>query len=341
MANYTNVIARSTSNPPAQVADDVSALIPEEVSREIWKAVEYQSVAMRLFKKRQMGRRQQRIPVLGTKPLAYFVSGDTGLKQTTEVDWKNVYLNAEPIAALVPIPTDVLDDVRSNPGYDLWGEIKPELTEAIAVAMDEAIFFGVNAPASWPSAIAVAAAAAGNTVTRGAGTDLASDFSAVMKTVEADGYIPNGWVIRPQVKGDLRDLRATTHELIFQPENQASVAMGEFGPDPLYGHIWGEPAYVSMAGFAAFASTGGAGYYEGITGDWNQGVLGLRQDITFDIFDTGVIQDGSGNIVFNLIQQDMVVMRVVTRVGFAVPNPVNRVQPTDANRYPFGVLRQT
>jgi hypothetical protein len=35
----------------------------------------------------------------------------------------------------------------------------------------------------------------------------------------------------------------------------------------------------------------------------------------------------------------MVAMRVVARYAFQVPNPLSRIQPTEANRYPFGVLR--
>ena len=51
-----------------------------------------------------------------------------------------------------------------------------------------------------------------------------------------------------------------------------------------------------------------------------------------------VIQDGSGNIVYNLAQQDVVALRAVMRVGFALPNPVNRVQPSASERCAFAVL---
>jgi len=54
-----------------------------------------------------------------------------------------------------------------------------------------------------------------------------------------------------------------------------------------------------------------------------------------------VIDDGAGNILFNLAQQDMVALRVVMRLGWALPNPVNRVNPNAATRYPFAILEPT
>ena len=74
------------------------------------------------------------------------------------------------------------------------------------------------------------------------------------------------------------------------------------------------------------------------SGDWDQLVYSLRQDLTFKVATEGVINDAAGDIVFNLFQQDMIALRVVMRLGWALPNPINRENETAGTRYPFAVL---
>src|SRR5215471_21403198 len=143
---------------------DATALIPEEFSRDIITHLPDSSAALAMFRHVPMSRAQLRIPAESALAVAYWVNGDTGLKQTTESNWANLYLNAEELAAIVTIAEAVLDDVD----YDLWAAIRPSITEAIGRALDAAVFFGTNKPASWPAAIQPAAVAAGNAATTGA-----------------------------------------------------------------------------------------------------------------------------------------------------------------------------
>jgi hypothetical protein len=77
-----------------------------------------------------------------------------------------------------------------------------------------------------------------------------------------------------------------------------------------------------------------------IAGDRSKGVIGIRRDISFKIFDSGVITDDDGNIVYNLMQQDMLAMRAVMRLGWQIANPITRMNATNT-RSPFAVLRPT
>ena len=92
--------------------DDVAALIPEDASRQIIQDLPKASVALSSFRMARMSRHQQRVPVLNFLPTAYWVGSDTGIKQTTEQQWANLYLDARELAVLVPIPEVVLDDSR-------------------------------------------------------------------------------------------------------------------------------------------------------------------------------------------------------------------------------------
>jgi HK97 family phage major capsid protein len=306
---YTNIISRT----------DAQSLMPEDVANAIMGEVEQSSAAMQLFAHYQMPRSQTRIPVISALPVAYFVNGDTGLKQTTEVDWANKYLNAEEIAAIVPIPENVLDDSA----FPIWDEIRPRLVEAVARTFDAAVFFGTNKPASWPSDIVTAAASAGNTITRGtnnaAAGGISGDISDLESTIEADGFDVNGFVAVRTIRGRLRQARSTQ-----------GVRLAELDPN----QIDGERVLYPMRGLWPT----GSGAAEIVAGDFSQGVVGIRKDITWKILDQAVIQDNTGAIQFNLAQQDMLALRLTTRLAWQVPNPIRYDQQTEASRFPFGIL---
>lgn len=307
---YDNIVSRT----------DAEALIPEDVQREVMQRVTEDSAALSLFRSRTLSRGQQRIPVKSVLPTAYFVNGDTGLKQTTEVNWDNVYLNVEEIATIVPVPEAVLDDAD----YDLWDEIEPDLREAVGRALDAAIFFGTNKPASWPTDIVSAAVAAGNVVARGtnaaAAGGISGDLSDLFGTIESDGFDVNGAIATRSMKGRLRNVRDAN-----------GVKLAEVTPEEVYGQAVRYP----MRGLWPT----GLSAAEVIAGDFTQGVIGVRKELEAKVLDQAVIQDNTGAIIYNLAQQDMIALRVVARFAFAVPNPANFDQPTEANRYPFGVLR--
>ena len=311
-------------------------LIPEEVQKEIVQSIEEKSAALRLMPHTRMKRAQQRIPVLSQLPVAYWITGasldarDIGMKQTTTIAWDNVYLNAEEMAVIVPIAKNLLDDMD----YDFWSQVKPKVTEAFGVALDEAIFFGVNAPTTFPPSIVSGANSAGNLVVAGTSTvDYLDDVNNGMATVEADGFDVTGFWARRQVKAKLRGLRDTTKGLLYYPDERPTSS-------PQTGSLFGEPIVFSNAGLSGFAT--GAANYSMIGGQWDQSMLAVRDDIDMEMFDTGVITDnGTPPVIqYNLMQQDMVALRVTARFAWAVPNPINRQQSTKANRYPFFVIQQ-
>ena len=44
-------------------------------------------------------------------------------------------------------------------------------------------------------------------------------------------------------------------------------------------------------------------------------------------------------VIYALAQQDMVALRIVMRLGWEVPNPINSLKPKEAERFPFAILK--
>jgi HK97 family phage major capsid protein len=323
---YNSVISRTNASP----------LVPMEISEEILADVPKLNPIMQLARHLpNMSTNQKRIPVMSALASAYFVSGDTGLKQTSQVSWENKYIDAEELAVIVPISEAVLDDAS----YDIWANVRPEIERAISVAISQAVLYGTNIPASWTTNLgaaglqALCAGSAPHSVSLAAFTDLyeallgetAGGTLGVLSAIEADGFMSTGAVAHVSLRGKLRNCRDTVGNPIFK----ASVQ------DPTRYELDGAPIYFPTDGSvqALGASTGGL-----FVGQWDQLVYSLRQDITFKVLDQAVIQDAAGNIVYNLAQQDMVALRAVIRLGFALPNPINRMNQTAATRIPFAML---
>lgn len=299
------------------------SLIPEDASKEIIQGVPKFSTVMSMGTRAQnMPRNQRRVPVLSTLPMAYFVNGDTGLKQTSSQAWANKYFDAEELAVIIPIPESVLDDVD----YDIWAEVKPRIMEAMGIAFDQAVFFGSNAPASWPQNIIAAATAKSKIVTFGTGTDLYDDLlgeDGAISLIENSGFMATGHVAAMSMRGKYRGLRDADGRPLFLNSMQTP------GQYTLDGAPISFPENGAMDESLALQ----------ISGDFKQLVYAMRQDITYKILTEAVIQDGAGNIVYNLAQQDMVALRAVMRLAWNIPNPINRMDAT-VNRYPFSVLKK-
>jgi HK97 family phage major capsid protein len=299
---------------------DLSGLIPEPVTREIIQGVTEGSAVL------QMGRRlpnmtskTETMNVLDMLPTAYFVNGDTGMKQTTKMKWDKKKIYAEEIAVIVPIPEAVLDDAD----YDIWGEVRPRLVEAFGKVIDGAILFGTNKPTSWRDSVLETCTKAGSVVaaTPYIYDDLLAEGGVIAK-VEESGYLVNGIMSAIQMRAKLRGLKDLNGNPIFKTDMQGATPYA----------LDGSPMYFPRNG--AFDTAKALMF----AGDWSELVYSIRQDITFKIFDQGVVQDPSDNsIVYNLMQNDMVALRAVMRLGWEIPNPKTAYNDTLSKFCPFAV----
>lgn len=289
---------------------DAEAIIREQIVSNIFQDAPKHSVFLSMARKLpNMTSNQTRIRVLDFLPTAYWVSGDTGMKQTTRQAWDNVYINAGELAVIVPISDAVLSDAE----FDIFGEVTPRVMEAIGQKVDAAVIFGDNRPAEWGLDIISRARQAGNNVSPTDGRDyydLILGENGVFAKVEDDGYGVSGALAPMNFKSKLRGLRDTTGQPIFK-SNMQDVARYSLDGAP-----------ITFPENGAFYSN----IAQLVVGDFSQAVYAIRQDITVKILDQGVIQDpATKEIVYNLAQQDMTALRIVFRMGWALPNPATRL----------------
>jgi HK97 family phage major capsid protein len=140
--------------------------------------------------------------------------------------------------------------------------------------------------------------------------------------VEEDGFYVTGHVADISMKAKLRGLRDANGNPIFSRNVQ----------DAQQWQLDGEPIVFPRNGSMD------ASQAHQFCGAWDYLVYAWRQDISWMLSDQGVIQDASGEIVYNLFQQDMVALRMVMRLGVQLPNPVNRLNESESTRYPFAAL---
>jgi HK97 family phage major capsid protein len=309
---------------------DGQALIPEQVVNDMLAHATKDSAALTQFRRVPVAANQVRFPILSALPMAYWVTGDTGLKQTSEVAWANKYLNIEEIAVIVPIPENVVDDMSIN----VWDEVSPYMAEAVGRTLDSAIFFGANAPASFPTNVAAAALAAGNAVTSiptPANGGYMGALDSLYGVVEQDGFVVNaltgGLTVLSKlraarnVQGDKTDPGRVVFSTGADGNRIAAVdglAVNTDAMQGMYGTASGNP---ELFGFQR-----------------DQFVLGVRKDVTYKLLDQAVIQDNTGAIIYNLAQQDMVALRLTFRAGWQVANTINYQAQTESARYPAGYI---
>ena len=292
--------------------DNVSALIDEQVVGEIFEGAQKESKVLSMFRRLpNMSSDKTKLRVSDALPVAYFVdeSKNNGRKNLTKAAWKNVFLTAEEIAVIVPIKENLLNDAS----VDLWAEIRPQLTSAIAKTIDAAVFKGEGAPASWGEGIIPQIIAKGKKVAETG--KLYNDINETMVKVEESGYDVNALLGGVGLKGKFRMMVDKSG----QPLN--STEIGSLNRAFLDNGAWDKSTSTLIAG------------------DFNQAVYAIRQDITYKVLTEAVIQDpDDGSILYNLAQDDMVALRVVMRLGWEIPNPVNAENETES-RFPFASLK--
>jgi Phage capsid family len=277
-------------------------LIPRSMAREMIAAAEQESVVLELGRRLVMPSGLMSIPVVSFLPAAGFVNPRYGgRKPATKIEWTAQNVQAEELACVLAIPNAFVDDA----GYPIWDQVRPIVATAMAEALDAAVLFGAGAPAGFPvGGIAGLAGAAQ------VGADAPAAIDAAAAVLEAGGVQPDGIVASPVIGTALRQAWAAVNALPSEAPSQV---------------LYGWPVRTTID----WDATKG----DALIGDWDYLLVGLREDITFDLSEDAILQDNTGAIIANAFQEDLTAMRCYMRVGIAIGQPLS--PQTEAAIVPF------
>jgi HK97 family phage major capsid protein len=319
---------------------DVSTLVlPDEVSETILRGAAESSVVMRYARSRPMRAQNVTITEAEVTGANVFWVGEGNRKQTdappmADLTWS---MSAAELAVIIPLDENVQDDAE----IDLFELYKPAIETAIAQKLDAAALFGVDSPVAWgangtaifpniqtaandfeedvaPTDLELLNLLAGTGVTPGTPT-------GALEAIEDDGYDPTGWVAYTRFKARLRGLRDADERFVFGNAVEAGVPSTLFGLpiEFVKSDVWDQDnSHV-------------------ILGDWDQATVGTRQGIKYKLFDQGVITDGAGAVVYSMMENDMVALRVTARYAFKViaDDTADAATLDSASDYPFASVR--
>lgn len=281
---------------------EAAELFQEGFSTQVIEVATEQSVALQTIPTIPVSDKTTRVPVLTALPTAGFLAAEGDAKPETDMAWDSVSLVVEEIAAIVAIDDSTLADAK----IDIASSVRDRLGEAFAKTIDGAVFFGTNAPGTWPSGGIDGAIAAGDKVDYVNGESFGEAFD---KVENKGAVVDRVWAGR------------STRSMLRHTKDSSGDALPDVNTDSMYGVPVNYPlGWVS-------SSTPGAGAWS-IHGDSSAAVIGVRQDMTFSVSNEATLSTFG-----SLWEKDATAIRAVMRVGFALANPV--YIRTGGQAYPF------
>lgn len=290
---------------------DVATLIQEAYAEDFLGYAAKRSVVLQAFPTRDMGTKVVNEPVLATKPHAKWVNESatdaSGVKPTGKVTWGNKQLIAEELAVIVPVHEHVVDDATEA----VLGELAKAGGEAIAFALDAAVFFSINKPSTWTSrALYQSAVNGGNVLTIGDPRNGEDISGSILIGAEAlsDRYEPTSLFARRGLQYRLANQRDANGQPVYQ--EPLSTAPGSEAT------VHGLNAYYPT-GTVDDGSGGDRLVWDPDTAtalvvDRSRVLIGIRQDIQVKFLDQATVNG------INLAERDMVALRFKARFAYAL-----------------------
>ena len=283
----------------------VSALLPKEISSEIWANAVNDSLIMRTAR---------RINLPGSGVTIPLITADVTASWVNETDEKPVSDATVSSKSITPYKLAVIETFsnefrRDLPG--LYAELARRLPYALGRTFDATILNG-TAPGSNFDVLS------GSTAVALDSTDTIGDLATALTTVGAAGGDVSHWLVAPQAEGTIMTAKDGAGNYAFLRDARTdNGAIGSiFGRDVLKSSsVYNNPATgPDVVGFA---------------GDFaNSAIWGSVEGIKVSISDQATVNKGGTQL--NLWQRNMFAVLAEIEVGFVVRNGAHFVKLTGA-----------
>lgn len=280
----------------AYLKDELRGFVPKEQAQEIIRKMSRGSSVIRLSKLEPMTSDTKSVPVMTAGAGAYWV-GEGQRISTSGATWIFPELQAKKLGVIIPVTKEKLNDAA----VDVFSEMQDSIAETFYKTFDAAALFGHESP--FATSIMGSVTDCGATVkVSDSNFDIAA--SDVMAKVEEAGYDADGFVAKIGVKNSMRKLRDANGSPIFIPGTEQN-------------ELYGQP--IEFVRNGAWMDDKA----ELIAGEWRYSLVGIRDDIEYEILTEATLQntlDEDGKPL-SLAEQDMVAVKATMRIAYLCVKP--------------------
>jgi len=284
---------------------NVGALLPKEISTEIWSTAVEESVVMRASRRINLPGAGLTIPIITGDAEADWVN-ETDEKPVSDVAVSSKSMTGYKLAVIETFSEEFRRDLPA-----LYAELARRLPTALGRKFDQTILHG-TAPGSNFDVLSGSAAIAVDA------TDTVGDLVGALSAVGTAGGDLSHWLLSPQAEGLVMTAKDAAGNFALLRDVQASTGN--------IGSLFGRPVTKSSAVYSNPAT--GADVI-GFAGDFaNSAIVGVVEDVRVKISDSATVNKNGTQI--NLWQRNMFAILAEVEVGFIVRDGAHFVKLTGA-----------
>jgi HK97 family phage major capsid protein len=294
----------------ATTTSDFSGFLTRDQSAPIFEQAAKQSVVQSLVRQVPLGTNGQSIPVVTGKISAGWVA-EGAQKPASKGTVALKTMDPKKLAAIAVVSAEV---VRANPGgyMDL---LRPQISEAFAVAFDAAALHGTSSP--FTTNLDTGSSTQEFTGTTPAFTAVYDDLNAGFATLVNAGKKVTGWAFDSRMEPVFNGAKDTAGRPLFIDSPTIETA----GPVRA-GRMFGRPAFVGDGVYSATPKI------YGYAGDWTQAAWGVVGGISYKVSTEAAVTI-NGALV-SLFENNLVAILAEAEYGWLVNDAASFVKFTNA-----------